>query len=83
MLKQPINSRIETAKNIYQKFFSTDAKVEVVGRNTTTTVAFEDANVFLDRVSLSKTMRKVNVIRENKNNSGKINYLIVHEVYNE
>lgn len=75
--------RVQYADDVYKQYFSTDAKVEVVGRNTTTTVAFEDANVFLDRLSLSKKIRKVNVIRESKNSVGKINYLIVHEVYNE
>lgn len=72
--------RINQANNLANKYFTTDAKVATVGRNGTTIIEYESARDFLRRISVSKLISKMNVIKETTDSSGKRNYIKVQEI---
>lgn len=78
-----LSQRVALSEKIKTEMFSSDAKVQIMGRNMTTSLGVEDISVFLSRLSISKKIHRVNIINQSKNSTGKINFLSVHEVYNE
>lgn len=76
-----MTERAALAKRTYNTYFSADAKIEVVGRNLTTTVEFEDARIFINDMAISDNIRRVSIIRKHEDENGKIDYMIVHEIH--
>lgn len=76
-----ITERAVLAKKTYNTYFSSDAKIEVVGRNLTTTVEFEDARIFINDMAISDNIRRVSIIKKHEDENGKIDYMIVHEIH--
>ena len=80
----PSYSRMERKNmvgGIVQRLFDPKAQVIMVGRNLTSKVG-EPQNIsdYLNELALSKTVRGINIIRANKSNSGKYDYIIVSEI---
>ena len=72
--------RLNQAKNIAYKYFTSDAKVATAGRNGSTIIEYESARDFLQRIALSKLISKLNVIKELTDSTGKRNYIKVQEI---
>lgn len=72
------DQRLKMAEKIMSTHFIPGAKVITKGRNMTTNVDYEDAEVFLRRIALSPYIKQINVISEE--GAGKNTLIIVHEV---
>lgn len=72
--------RLQQIDRLEVKFFSDDAKVATVGRNGSTIIEYESAHDFLNRITLSKFIKQVNIIKEARDASGKRNYIKVMEI---
>lgn len=72
-----IDTRLGLVPAILSKHFSSGGKVMTVGRDMSTIVDYEDAEVFLRRVALSPYISRINVIEQ----SSDINAIVrVHEI---
>lgn len=74
------DQRLRMIDGILAKHFTSGAKVITKGRNMTTNVDYEDAEVFLRRIALSPFIKQINVISEE--GGDKKTQIIVHEVRN-
>ena len=61
------------------RLFTSDAKVELVGMNLTTTVGYRTIGAYLNDLSLNKNVKGINIVSTNKNN-GKYNYIVISEI---
>ncbi len=77
---RPLEWRLQQIERLEAKYFSKDAKVATVGRNGSTIIDYESAHDFLNRITLSKYIKQVNIIKEVSDASGKRNYIKVMEV---
>ena len=79
--KYPFDERERAASDALRTRFAAKARVEVVAQNGTTIVQTETAADFLERISLAVGLRNVSVRGLETDASGRITYLLVHEVY--
>lgn len=81
------NSHKERIKAIQptlsQYFANSQARVQVVGRDSKTIVNTTTASSYLNYLSIATKMEQVMVLEEKKGNNGKIVYLKVHEMHRE
>lgn len=75
------NERWNLVGGIVQNLFDSNAQVIMVGRNLTTKVG-APMNIikYLEELALSKTVKGINIVKANKNNTGKFNYIIISEI---
>lgn len=71
------NTRLSMVPTVLNKHFASGAKVLTLGRDMSTVVDYEDAEVFLRRIALSPYIKQINVVEQ----SGSKNTLVrVHEI---
>ena len=76
--------RIKLLASTLSKYFAnSQARVQVVGRDSKTIVNTTMANKYLNYLSIATNMEKVMVLEERTDANGKINYLKVHEMHRE
>jgi hypothetical protein len=73
--------RIASVQPLLNRHFSSDAIVETVGRDNKTVVSTETADDFLSRLATVSRFNGIAIHKCDKDNSGKVKYLLVHEVY--
>ena len=71
------NTRLMLVPAILSKHFAAGAKVLTLGRDMSTVVDYEDAEVFLRRIAMSPYISQINVVEQE---SGKNRVVRVHEV---
>lgn len=72
-----VDSRLQMIQGILSNHFSYGAKVRTLGRDMTTVVDYEDAEIFLRRITMSPFIKQINIIEEN----GRQNTILtVHEL---
>ena len=81
--RNSLNDRLAIADNAKDILFTRDAKVRIVGKDMETTVGLEDIDTYLSRVSMSRRIRSVNVIKSTVDRMDRFNYLVVQEIYSE
>lgn len=74
---QSANVRLAMIPTVLGKHFASGAKVLTLGRDMSTVVDFEDAEVFLRRITMSPYIKQVNVVEQN---GGKNMLVRVHEI---
>lgn len=72
------NGRLDMIPSVLSRHFAPGAKVKTVGRNGTTVIDYEDANVFLRRIVQSPFIKQINVLKGEK--TGRNSSITVHEV---
>lgn len=72
-----IDSRLQMIQSVLANHFSNGAKVCTLGRDMTTVVDYEDAEVFLRRITMSPFIKQINIVEEN---GGQNSILTVHEL---
>lgn len=80
------NAKIDRIRNIpptLSKYFNSQARVQVVGRDSKTIVNTTMASNYLNYLSIATKMEQVMVIDEKKDANGKVTYLKVHEMHRE
>lgn len=78
-----LTDRFSIADNAKDVLFARNAKIRVVGRDQKTTIAVDDVDTYLSKISLDKKIISVSVLKENTDATDKYSYLVVHEVYAE
>ena len=73
--------RIDDIERIKEKYFAKNAMVKVVGRDNSTAIWMGSASEFLSRLSTMARLRKIAILKEEKDSEGKIVLLVVHEIY--
>lgn len=74
--------RIKGIPNVVSRYFAnSQARVQVVGRDSKTIVNTTTIQSYLNYLSIAVNMDQVIVLDEKKNDSGKVTYLKVHEVH--
>lgn len=82
--KGSLANRIKLISPTLSKFFAnSQAKVQVVGRDSKTIVNTTLAHKYLNYLSIATKMEQVMVVEEEKDSNGKITYLKVHEMHRE
>ncbi len=76
-------ARMDYAGIVTLKYFAQNATVKVVGRDNKTVVLLTSAKQYLDRIATSSRLRKIAILREERNAAGEIVQLVVHETYVE
>lgn len=74
---QSANTRLSMVPVVLNKHFSSGAKVLTLGRDMSTVVDYEDAEVFLRRIAMSPYIKQINVVEQN---GGKNTIVRVHEI---
>lgn len=75
------NERWNMISGIIQRLFDSNAQVIMVGRDLRTNVSRPmPINKYLEELALSKRVKGINIIRTNKNSSGKFNQIVVSEI---
>ncbi|MBQ7279224.1 MAG: caspase family protein [Bacteroidales bacterium] len=77
---QSIEWRTRQAERLNAKYFAEDAKVATVGRNGKTIIDFETSLEFLHRMATTRLIKQVLVLTEQKDATGKRNYIKVQEI---
>lgn len=72
-----MDSRLQMIQGILSNHFSYGAKVRTLGRDMTTVVDYEDAEIFLRRITMSPFIKQINIVEEN---GGQNTILTVHEL---
>lgn len=73
------SQRISMIEGMKSRLFTSDAKVELVGMNLTTTVGYRAIGEYLNDLSLNKNVKGINIVSANKSN-GKYNYIVISEI---
>lgn len=82
--RNPQKERINNISPTLSKYFAnSQARVQVVGRDSKTIVNTTMAGNYLNYLSISTKMEQVMVVEEKKDANGKIIYLKVHEMHRE
>lgn len=76
-----MKTRIGNISPTLSKYFNSQARVQVVGRDSKTIVNTDMANNYLNYLSIATKIEQVMVIDEKKDTNGKITYLKVHEMH--
>lgn len=71
------DARLSMVPAVLSKHFASGAKVLTLGRDMTTVVDYEDAEVFLRRIAMSPYIKQVNIVEQD---GGKNTILRVHEI---
>ena len=75
-------TRIRLIDNVLSHFFSSsNAKVEVVGKDGNTIVSTKHAKDYLNYLSIARNLEQVIEVDEKRGSDGKLTYLKVHEMY--
>lgn len=74
---QSTNTRLSLVPSVLSKHFANGAKVLTLGRDMSTVVDYEDAEVFLRRIAMSPYIKQINVVEQN---GGKNTMVRVHEI---
>ncbi|MCD8292073.1 MAG: caspase family protein [Prevotella sp.] len=78
----PIKERISLVNTTLSKYFSSSqAKVEIVGKDGQTVVGTKYADTYLNNLSIARNLYKIVTVDQSSDSSGKISYLKVHEMY--
>ena len=77
------SERISRVAPAYKKYFAGNAMIETVGRNHTTTLDYETAKDFLDRISTSFNLSNFSIVSQDRDEQGKIVRMKIHEIYKE
>lgn len=73
--------REKQAEKVMRQYFASNARVEIVARNGHTIVESESVQQFFDRISIADRLRNFSIHQKETDSSGKITYLLVHEIY--
>ena len=73
--------RINLRSQVLQEFFAPTARVEIIGRNGTTSLADESAQDFINRISTAFRLRNFVIHEKVIDSSGRVTYLKLHEIY--
>lgn len=73
------SQRMSMVESMKSRLFTSDAKVELVGMNLTTTVGYKNIGAYLNDLSLNKNVKGINIVSTNKSN-GKYNYIVISEI---
>lgn len=73
--------REKQADKVMRQYFATNARIEVVARNGHTIVESENLQQFFDRISIAERLRNFAIHQKETDASGKIKYLLIHEIY--
>ena len=73
--------RINLRNKVLNEFFASNAKVETVGRNGTTSLSDESAKDFIARISTASRLRNFVIHEKRTDSSGRVIYLKLHEIY--
>lgn len=79
--RNDLSRRISESKSVLGTYFASNAVVKVVGRDRQTAILTTPASNYLSRLSTLKRLRKITIFQEEKDASGKITRLVVHETY--
>lgn len=71
------DSRLQMIDGLLSTHFASGAKVRTLGRDMETVVDYEDAELFLRRITMSPFIKQINVVEEN---GGKNHIITVHEL---
>ena len=75
------NERWNMISGIVQRLFDSNAQVIMVGRDLKTNVSRPTPiNKYLEELALSKRVKGINIVRTNKNSSGKFSQIVVSEI---
>lgn len=75
------NERWNMISAIVQRLFDSNAQVIMVGRDLKTNVSRPTPiNKYLEELALSKRVKGINIVRTNKNSSGKFSQIVVSEI---
>ena len=74
---QSASARLAMVPSVLSKHFASGAKVLTLGRDMSTVVDYEDAEVFLRRIAMSPYIKQINVVEQN---GGKNTLVRVHEI---
>ncbi len=72
--------RLKQGNYVADKYFTSNAKVVMVGRNGTTILKNESALYYLRQLARSETISKINIINEKTDATGKHSYIKVQEI---
>lgn len=81
--RTPLTDRIRKIAPTLSSYFATQARVQVVGRDSKTIVNTSSASNYLNYLSMATNMDQVMVLEMKKNAQGKVSYLKVHEMRTE
>lgn len=75
------NERWNMISGIVQRYFDSNAQVIMVGRDLKTNVSRPTPiNKYLEELALSKKVKGINIVRTNKNSSGKFSQIVISEI---
>lgn len=72
--------RLKQVNYVADKYFTSNAKVVMVGRNGTTILENESALYYLRQLARSESISKINIINEKTDSTGKHSYIKVQEI---
>ena len=68
------------APDILKRFFAANAQVALVGRNLTTVIDLTTIENYVEELALSKTVKGINIVRTEKNQTGKYTKIVITEI---
>ena len=75
------STRLDKVSGVVDRFFTSNAKVVILGRNLTTKIGMPmDITKYLEQLALSKTVKGINVVKKVNGNNGKYNYIEISEI---
>ena len=72
-----IDTRLQMIRGVLSRHFTYGAKVRTLGRDMNTVVDYEDAEVFLRRITMSPFIKQINIVEEDGDQNA---ILTVHEL---
>lgn len=75
--------RLSKAKDALKSCFASNSKVSTVARNGSTIIDYEDAEAFLRRLSMSRRISQICILKVERDANGKITNLKVREIRNK
>lgn len=76
--------RIRESQQVLSNYFeSGNVIIDIIGQDGFTIVQQETADEFLLRISTGKNLANFSILEERKNSSGKLTYVMLHEIYME
>lgn len=75
-----VDSRNNLVNSVFNNYFTSGAKILIVGRDLKTPMGYVDAQSYLQQICFSPTIVQINILNFTEQ-GGKKNYLKVHEVH--